>query len=177
MIVTISGPPGSGKTTVSRLLSERLGWRLIIAGEIFRDLAEERGMSLADFDRLAEMDHNIDKELDRRLIAEVKKEENVVLEGRLSGSMMYRHGIPALKIRIDASLEIRSERIAGREDKDKEQVKSEILERERSESTRYREIYGMDYRDDRVYDLIIDSSDKTPEQIVQLIVDEIDKKK
>ena len=49
MIATVSGPPGSGKTTASRLLSEKLGYPLVYVGNIFREMAKERGMSLADF--------------------------------------------------------------------------------------------------------------------------------
>ena len=136
MIVTISGPPGSGKSTVSRGLAEITGWRIINAGQVFRDLAAKRGMSLADFGELAAKDYSIDKELDTEMIsiarntgskalssAEETTGENLILEGRLMGALMHREGISSLKVFIDASIEIRAQRISGREDKTIQQAR------------------------------------------------------
>ena len=51
MKITISGLPGSGTTTVAKLLAERLGYKLISAGDVFRKLAMERGMTLEEFSK------------------------------------------------------------------------------------------------------------------------------
>ena len=51
-----------------------------------------------------------------------------------------------------------------------EKRKKEILKREKSEATRYKKYYGIDVTDTSIYDAIIDAGDKTPEQIMEIIV-------
>ena len=60
MIIIISGPPGSGKTTVARILSKMLDFPLISSGDIFRSLSKEYGMDLEDFSLFAEKNPEID---------------------------------------------------------------------------------------------------------------------
>lgn len=169
MIVTISGPPGSGKTTVGELLAERLGREFMSTGMLFRKMAEERGVSLAEFGDLAQKDHEIDKELDKRMLAQAK--DNIVLEGRLAAHMVHLNGIRAFKIWIDAHAHTRAERIAGREGKSPEVVMEESAVREECEYKRYLEIYGIDSRSLAVYDIIVHSDEQTPEEIVKEIME------
>ncbi len=102
MLITISGPPGSGKTTVARLVSQRLGLRHVYAGDLFRREAERRGVTLEAFARLAEDDHEIDRRLDEAMLS-VARGGDVVLEGRLAGFMAHREGLQALKVRHEAA--------------------------------------------------------------------------
>ena len=53
MRITISGPPGSGKTTACNSLSQRLGYQAVVFGKIFRQMAADRGMTLVEFGDLA----------------------------------------------------------------------------------------------------------------------------
>ena len=138
MKITISGPPGSGKTTVGRLLAERLGWEFVSTGMIFREMAEERDVSLAKFGEMAEQDHEIDKELDKRVISLAKG--NLVLEGRLAAHMLHLNGIRAFKVWVDAQPHTRAKRIAGRENKDPGVVAVENKERKECEQQRYKQI-------------------------------------
>lgn len=64
MKITISGPPGSGKSTLSKMLSAKLGLELVSMGDIFRKLATERCMSLDEFGTLAKCNDEIDRKLD-----------------------------------------------------------------------------------------------------------------
>ena len=43
MLLTISGPIGSGKSTVAAALAEELSYEHVSGGDIFRELAAERG--------------------------------------------------------------------------------------------------------------------------------------
>jgi predicted cytidylate kinase len=164
MMVTIGGPPGSGKTTVGRLLAERLGCKFQSVGEIFRQMASERGLSLADFGALAERDHTIDKELDGRVVAMAKG--SMVLEGRLAAQMLTRNNVKAFRVWLDAPIEVRAQRIAEREGGDAEAILRDVKVRERSERKRYKDIYGIDFGCTREYDLVLDSSVENPEQLV-----------
>mgnify|MGYP000971047764 CR=1 FL=1 len=171
MIITISGPPGSGKTTVGKLLAEKMELEFISTGMIFRDMAKERGLSLEDFGALALKDHAIDKELDSRMLALAGEKRDMVLEGRLAGHMLHLNGIKAFKVWIDAHIHTRAERISGREGKTNEQVRLEILDREKCEVDRYQSIYGIDLKSLAIYDFVIASDEKTPEMIVDEIMD------
>ena len=58
MIVAIDGPAGAGKSTVARSLAERLGFRYLDTGAMYRAvtwLAMGRGVPLGEADRLAEL--------------------------------------------------------------------------------------------------------------------------
>ena len=167
--ITISGPPGAGTTTVAKLLKERTGLPYVYAGEMFRNKAHELGMSLADFGKYVEKHHEIDEELDEAMMAVLKK-GNVILEGRVSGWMAANRKILAFKVYIDALEQIRAQRVANRESKDVKAVLKENRAREKSERKRYLAEYGFDILDTKCYDLAIDSGDKTPEMITELIV-------
>jgi predicted cytidylate kinase len=170
--ITISGLPGTGKTTVAKLLEQRLGVRYVYSGEIFRKLAQEHKMSLEEFGTYCESHREIDEELDRYQLG-ILKEGKVILEGRLSGWLAYQNHIPAVKVLLQADILIRASRIVKREQGDVEKRKKEILKREKSEANRYKKYYGIDISDTSIYDVIIDADDKTPEQIMQIIVNHL----
>jgi len=155
MLVTVSGPPGSGKSTLAADLAEALGYEHISGGDIFRATAADRGLSLAAFNELAEEDDAIDRDLDRRLREIARDRDDVVLESRLSGWMAG--GYADLKVWLDAALDVRAERIADREDIDVATARSRTVEREASETDRYRAYYGIDYDDRSIYDLAVNT--------------------
>ena len=157
MQITVSGLPGSGTTTLSRLLSEYYELELISSGEIFRKMARERGMSLSEFGAMAEKSPTIDLDIDKNQKSIIHTQENLILESRLAGHMA--EGVPnVLKIWIKAPLLTRVRRIQRREKSisfDEELGKT--VEREKSEALRYKNYYGIDITDLSIYDIVIDS--------------------
>jgi predicted cytidylate kinase len=170
--ITISGTPGSGKSTVRRLLSEKIGLKYVYSGDIFRKTAKKHNMSLEEFGSYCETRKEVDKELDDYQL-EILRKGNVIVEGRIAGWIAHRNNIPALKVILDADIETRARRIVNRESGDVEKRKQEMLNRERSETLRYKKYYNIDLKDTSIYDLIIDSADKTPDEIVDLITQKI----
>lgn len=170
--ITISGTPGSGKSTVAKILEKKLGIKYIYSGMIFRQLAEEHNMELEEFGKYCEKNSEIDKKLDARQL-EILKKGDIILEGRLAGWIAYKNNIPALKVSIDTDLETRARRIVNREKGSVEFRKKEIIEREKSEALRYKNYYSIDLNDKSIYDIVIDSKDKSPEEIVEIIFKEL----
>lgn len=173
MILVIGGPPGSGKTTVAERWAKVRGFVLVSAGTRFRMMAKDRGMSLEAFGRAAEKDPAIDRALDEAVFQEIRAKEaggaNVVVDGRIQAHLLAKRNTPCLKVLIDAPLEVRARRIARRENKSFKEAEREIVAREASERIRYRTIYGIDLADTTVFDVSIDSGQKTPDEIVPII--------
>jgi len=166
MRITISGLPGSGTTTVAKLLSKELSMELISAGEMFRQIAKEKKLPLVQFNELAENNDDFDKQIDERQGEEAMKRENVVVEGRLSGFFVPDAD---LKIWLKASVEVRAMRIAGRERITNEEALSAMNNRERSEHKRYEKYYGINLDDLSIYDRVIDSSRWRERDIVEMV--------
>jgi cytidylate kinase len=170
MLITISGVPGSGKTTVAKLLAARLGLPHVYAGDLYRQEAKRRGLTLEEFNLLCERDHSIDRALDAAM-AERARQGNVVLEGRLAGYLAAENALDALKVWLDASDEVRAQRVGQREGRDWRAVLDENRLRHGSDAKRYKTIYGYDPGDTGVYDVVLSTDDRTPEALVATLVD------
>ncbi len=138
---------------MARGLAARLGYRYISGGEVFRDIARARGISVTDVNKLAEQDPTLDRELDERQ-RELAKGGTCVVESRLAGWMVEAD----LKIWLRAAVDVRAARVARREGQPLESARAELVERERSEWARYKRLYTIDTNDLAPYHLIIDTS-------------------
>lgn len=170
MRITISGPPGSGKTTVCGKLSEELGLKAIVFGQVFRELAAEKGLSLGELGALAEKDPSIDAGIDAKIVDIARAHPDIILESRLSAYMLTRNNIPALRVYLDASPEVRMSRIGGREGKGLEIAVKETIDRQASEAKRYKMYYDIDIDDRSVYDLVINTDELTPDEVLDRIL-------
>ena len=169
VLITISGLPGSGKTTVARLVAQELGLEHVYAGDLFRRQAEAAGLTLEEYARRAETDHSIDRRLDEAMRARARRGD-VVLEGRLAAFVAEEAGVRALRVFLDAPEPVRAARIAGREGGDAAERLPQIQAREASDARRYREIYGVDYHDPQRYDLVLHTDGRSPEELAAEIV-------
>ena len=177
MRITISGPPGSGKTTACNRLSEILGLKAVVFGKIFRELAAEKHLSLIEFGELAEKDPSIDQAIDNKILEIARENENIILESRLSAYMLSRNSIPAFKIYLGASPEVRMSRIGVREGQTLEEAKKETIERQASEAKRYMMYYNIDINDMSVYDLVVNTDELDPDGVIDTIMKAIEGRK
>ncbi|MDM7934172.1 MAG: cytidylate kinase family protein [Methanothrix sp.] len=152
MIITISGAPGTGTTTLARGLAAALGLRWVNSGELFRRIASERSLSVKEMNRLAEGGPEIDYLIDdaQRALA---REGPGIFEGRLSGHLLQAD----LRVLLKTDIRERAERIARREGKLLEDALRETRFREESEARRYKKYYNIDISDMSTYDLVVDT--------------------
>ena len=190
MIITISGTPGSGKSTISKILITELHAEYINAGMARRELARKKGISLEQLNEYAkthpETDIDVDKECSERAGSLNKEGKTVVSEGRVQF-----HFLPeSVKIYIKVNPEIGAQRIwkdlQQEERKLKrnegeyssfEELKQGIKEREEKDSKRYLKYYKIDHRDESHYDLVIDTTKLNPEQAAKKILKFIEDEK
>ena len=168
--IAVSGKSGCGNTTVSTLLSQELGVTLI--NYTFRQLAAEKGMTLAQVIESAKTDDSYDMYVDSHQV-ELAKKEPCVLGSRLAIWMLKEAD---LKVYLYASDEVRANRVFTREGGDLKQIKEFTAMRDSEDSRRYKKLYNIDNNAYSFADVIIDTSKYTPEQIVRQILDELKKR-
>jgi len=176
MIITISGIAGSGKSTVAKLLAKKLNYKHYSIGNFMREIAKERNLTLLDLSKQAETDSTIDKELDKKQ-TELGKQDNFVIDSRLGFHFIKN----SVKVFLDVSLNEAANRIL-KEKRQHEQYKdiqdsiNKIKTRINSEDKRYRGYYNIDYHNPDNYDILIDTSNISAGEVVEDILEVINKK-
>lgn len=169
--VAISGKSGCGNTTVSSLLSRKLGVTLI--NYTFRQLAAEKGMTLAEVIERARTDDSYDRYVDSHQV-ELAEKEPCVLGSRLAIWMLRNAD---LRVYLYAGDEVRAKRVFTREGGDLQKIQEFTAMRDSEDSRRYKKLYGIDSSDYAFADIIIDTANYTPEEIVQQIIELLKEKK
>jgi cytidylate kinase len=165
-IVAISGKSGCGNSTVSRLVAERLGLRLI--NYTFRAMAVEKNISFEEMLVLANEDsgYSYDRVLDAKQV-ELAHEGDCVIGSRLA---MWLVPDAVLRLYLAGSLEVRSARIHAREGDTFAEKLAFTRERDASDHARYLQIYGIDNDDLSGADLLINTELWKPEAIADIVV-------
>ena len=166
LFLTVSGPPGCGATTLCERLADAMGCPYVSGGDIFRELAEDRDMSLNQLTAKADEDDEIDRALDQRLqqIAEKWGTANkpFILESRLAGWLAGDRA--DIRIWLDAPKEVRLDRI-----EDRIETEAEMRVREVSEAGRYESYYEIDIADRSFYDLEINTARWSKQGVFTLV--------
>jgi len=165
MIVTVSGEIGAGKSTVARRLASSLSLRYVSAGEIFREEARRRGLSLAALGELAEHDPTIDRDLDRMQV-EAARGGGVLIDSRLSGWLVDGD----VRAWFRAPLQVRAARVAARDGTSPEEAMRDLMAREDCERRRYRQTYQIDLADLSRYHVIVDTARWSAQEIVDALL-------
>jgi cytidylate kinase len=155
LTITISGLHGTGKTTYAKILSKTFALRHLSAGQLFRQIAKEKQISVIELGQIAISNHEIDHLIDERTKKEAQK-GNVIIDGLLAGWMASNFA--ELKLLLVAPERIRIERIAKRDKLSFEEAKEATLFREQMERERFSKIYNINIDDKSIYDMVLNTS-------------------
>lgn len=177
MLITMWWKAWSGKWTVSKLLAEKLWYKIVSIWDMRRKLAEEMWLNIVEFNKLWDNPENA-KEFDikyEEYQQNLKLTDNIILDSRLG----FYAQPNAFKILLDVDEEIAWERIYKAErSTDKHETKKhaidEVKERNNNDEDRYKRLYNIDLWNPNNYNLVIDTSERTPEEVLDIILKEFE---
>ena len=164
--VTISGYPGSGTTTLVSGLVNHFDWQSINGGQIFRDEASIRGLTLAEFGKLCVEDESVDKELDEILRKHISGDDVEIIESRLAGWWAYRLEADSVRIWVEVNEHERANRVISREGGSLADVLEANAKRLAIDNQRYQNMYGLTPDDPLAYTHIIEASTISAEEVL-----------
>jgi len=171
MIISISGQAGSGKSSVAKELAQSLKFKHYSMGDLRRKMARNRSLTLTELNKMGEKKDFTDKQVDEYQKELAKKESNFIVDGRLS----YYFIPESIKIFLKAHMRTRAERVYNDERteekfRDLGDAIASLLEREKSDKTRYEQYYNIDCMNELQYDLILDTTKLSIEEVKQEIL-------
>lgn len=175
-IITLSGKPGSGKSSTADKVAELLSYTRYSSGSIVRKIVEDRGMTLAEYNDLAEDNTEIDAEIDEALRA-LRTKKDIVIDSRLGF-----YWIPeSFKVYLDLDIDVATARIYKDIDANAQRkgeagssmavVAKQVRERMEAERARFRRLYGVDPYSPQNFDLIVDTSQHSPLTVASTVFD------
>lgn len=173
--ITITGDLGSGKSAVSKILCERTGFPYVSTGRIQRQLAEEMGIDTLELNRRADHDPSIDERIDGIFVELGKDPNSYVVDSRLAWFFLPN----SFKVYLQVDPTVAAERIFGDTQRNSERYTSpkeaveKILARKQSENERFLAKYGADCANVKNFDLVIDTTSRTPEEVAGIILDAV----
>lgn len=174
MHISLAGRLGSGKSTLAKIFCPKYGFEHYYTGAIMRALAEERGMSVTEFNQMCEGDRTADYMIDNKTteVSRARRDDKILFDSR----MAWHFAENSFKVYLYVPIEVSAKRIYNdatrggvEEYRDIEDAKEKILARMTSESLRYKEFYGVDNHDLANYDLVLCTSAISPEEAADTI--------
>jgi cytidylate kinase len=175
MIISITGTPGSGKTTFGKVLAGKLGFPFVSGGEMRGILAKKLGTDINGLNKLGESG-DTDTQVDKELVKLVRGNDYVV--DSYVGAYLFPE---AFKVFVDADLDERARRKLKAKYSDEsydniEQAKKAISSRVASDVMRYEKHYKFNPYETRHYDLILDSTHTSPEELAEAVLRAVQEK-
>ena len=172
--ITISGHPGSGTSTLVQLLSEEKGWSSLNGGELFRQEAKRRNMTLADFGELCKNDLDVDRELDALLKQEMLRNDEqapAIVESRLAGWWAYQLELEIPRIWLDVNEIERAKRVQDREGGSIESILKESEKRASVDAQRFLELYNLLPEQSEPYSHRIEATSLNPQEVLARVLE------
>lgn len=185
MLITVSGMLGSGKSTICKVLKDEYGFEFFSTGKIMRDQAAKLGLTIEEFNKKLSADLNfagldIDKVIDQGTVefARANAGKKIVFDSRMAWFFVPE----SFKVFVTVDPAVAAQRVvSGRileeeNYKSKEECYAALESRKKLEDERYLSLYGANTRDMKNYDLVLDSTSKTPQELVKEILLKTDKR-
>ncbi len=177
MIITISGKPGSGKSIIAELLGKKFNYKHYSIGDLRGKIAMEKGMTIDELNELGKGEFWTDKDVDDELGKVGKQEDNLVID-----TWIGFYFIPnSIKIFLEIDPKVGAERIFKKQRPDEpkkktiEEVEEMLKKRVEDSDARYKKYYKINFLDKSNYDLIIDTTNLSVEQVLDKILNFIKK--
>ena len=169
--ISLAGDLGSGKSTVSDILIERLGAEYYSTGRIVREIAARYGMDVKDFNVYMETHPEIDHEIDDGLKALSGVDKFLIIDSR----MAWHFTKGTFKVYLSCDIETSALRIMnahrqGEHAASLEETIADTRARRESEKKRYMEQYAQDIKDLSNYSLVLDTTYATPEEVAEALI-------
>lgn len=172
-IITLAGDPASGKGTVSKLLEKELNYTIYRNGEYFRKLAKENNMSVTEFNIYVKDHPEIDIEIEKSAEKYAKENDNLIIDARLGFFVVPESFKVYLKIELMEAAK-RAFRDESRKDTESfltiEEQALDMKKRFEIENERYYNVYNIRKDDMSHYDLVLDTTNLTPEEVKEKIL-------
>jgi radical S-adenosyl methionine domain-containing protein 2 len=162
--ITLSGAVASGKSTIGKLLAQKLNYDFVSIGNKTREVAAKKSLSIIEFQRECLLNPALDLQIDQQFSEECNNREGLVIDYRLGFKFVKN----AFHIFFKISEEIAIERlkIANREN----ETFQTLHERNDSFKNQFLYTYDVDYTNEENYDLVINvGKHSTPEHILDEI--------
>lgn len=178
MFITITGDLGSGKSTIAKRICSEYGFEYFSTGKIQREFAEKKGMTVLEFNKYLSSNKEIDNLIDN-MVVEISK-DNIGKKCIFDSRMAWHFVEKSFKIYMTAKPSEAAKRVMkndrGEVEKYEslEHAKNNLIERKKVENERFKEIYNVDCADLNNFNLIVDSSFNTPDEIIELIMKEFE---
>jgi len=172
--ISLAGDLGSGKSTVSKIIIDRLGAEYYSTGAIVRGVAEKHGMTVVELNKYMETHPEIDHEIDDGLVALSDVDKLLIIDSR----MAWHFTRGTFKVYLSIDIETGAYRImnANRDGEHRatlEETVKDTRDRRASEKKRYMEQYGVDIKDLSNYSLVVDTSYATPDEVAEVIIESL----
>lgn len=168
-VITLTGEVCSGKSTIAKALLQRLpDWEQANTGEKFRQICAARGISIQEVSSLPD---DVHREVDNWQRSLAATESNMIIEGRLAG-WLARDMEHVFRVYCYSDLNTRLQRYMQREHVSEQRAREDIDYRDRNDVLKYQRMYNLpDYRDPAFYNLQLDTSHQSAEELAQIIVE------
>lgn len=177
-IITLSGAPGSGKSSTADRVAELLGYTRHSSGDLVRKFLAQEGMTLEEYNTRADQDHDLDDRVDEQL-RKLRDKKDIVVDSRLGF-----YWIPeSFKVYLELNMDVATARIfkdvvsnerrksVGTSGTSLHTVSRQVRERMQNEQNRFRSMYGVDPYNPIHFDLIIDTARHDPQTVAITIFD------
>ncbi len=176
MYITITGELGSGKSTIAKILSQEYGFMIYSTGTIQREIAREKGITTLELNQLMSKDINniYDKIIDEKTIELSQNNigKDIVFDSRMAWHFVEK----SFKVYVTVDIYVAAKRVMmadrGKEEQyvSLEEAARSLKKRKELEDSRFSEMYSADTTNFENYDLVIDSTLLTPNELAQFII-------